>query len=66
VAGYHLTNARLTYKTADTRWEAALIATNLLDEKYFISNFDLLSSSGSQYGLIAAPREFSIQVKKKF
>ena len=66
VAGYHLTNARLTFKTADTRWEAALIGTNLLDEKYYISNFDLLSSSGSQYGLIAAPREFSIQVKKKF
>ena len=66
VAGYHLTNARLTYKTVDTKWEAALIGTNLLNEKYYISNFDLLSSSGAQYGLIAAPREFSIQVKKKF
>ena len=66
VAGYHLTNARLTYKTADTKWEAALIGTNLLNEKYYISNFDLLSSSGAQYGLIAAPREISVQVKKKF
>ena len=66
VAGYHLTNARLTYKTVDTKWEAALIGTNLLNEKYYISNFDLLSSSGAQYGLIAAPREISIQVKKKF
>jgi iron complex outermembrane receptor protein len=66
VAGYHLTNARLTYKTANTKWEAALVGSNLLNEKYYISNFDLLSSSGAQYGLIAAPREFSIQVKKKF
>ena len=43
-----------------------MIASNLFDKVYYISNFDLLSSSGAQYGIISPPREFSVQVKKKF
>jgi hypothetical protein len=66
VAGHHLGNARLTYKAPESSWEVAAIASNVFDKSYYISNFDLLSSSGAQYGLLAPPREFSIQVQKKF
>jgi iron complex outermembrane recepter protein len=66
VAGHHLGNARLTYKTADGAWEVAAIGSNVFSKSYYVSNFDLLSSSGAQYGLLAPPREFAIQVQKKF
>ena len=66
VAGYGLTNARISWKSADAGWDVALIAANLTNELYYLSNFDLLSSSGAQYGLLGAPREYSLQVKKKF
>ena len=66
VAGRHLGNARLTYKTAEGGWEVAAVGSNVFNKSYYISNFDLLSSSGAQYGLLAPPREFAIQVQKKF
>jgi iron complex outermembrane receptor protein len=66
IPGYHIGNARLTYKTQESKWEVAAIASNLFDKSYFTSNFDLLSSSGAQYGLLAPPREFSVQIQKKF
>jgi iron complex outermembrane receptor protein len=66
VAGYHIGDARITYRDADDTWEAALVARNFLDETYFVSNFDVLALTGSQYGLLAPPREYSVQVKKKF
>jgi iron complex outermembrane receptor protein len=66
VKGYGLTNARITWASADDKWDLALVAVNLFDELYYISNFDLLSSSGAQYGQLGAPREISLQVKRKF
>jgi len=66
VAGYHIGDASITYRNAHDTWEAAVIARNFLDESYFVSNFDLLASSGAQYGLLAPPREYSVQFKKKF
>ena len=66
VAGYQMANARVTWRAADGKWEAAVLASNLFDKLYYLSVFDLLSSSGSKYGTPGAPREFSLQVKKKF
>ena len=66
VDSYEMVNARLTWKSPNDSWEVAAIALNLFDKEYFVSNFDLLTSSGAQYGLIGAPREYSVQVKKKF
>jgi iron complex outermembrane recepter protein len=65
VSGYHLGNARITWRSPEDTWEAALVGANVFNEVYFISNFDLTASSGSEYGLLAPPREFSIQVKRK-
>jgi iron complex outermembrane receptor protein len=66
VAGYGLSTARITWKSPEDTWEAALVGSNLFDKVYYLSNFDLLISSGAQYGMIGAPREFSFEVKKKF
>jgi iron complex outermembrane receptor protein len=65
VSGYHLGNARITWRSPEDTWEAALVGANVFNEVYYISNFDLTASSGSEYGLLAPPREFSIQVKRK-
>jgi iron complex outermembrane recepter protein len=67
VAGYHLGNARLTWKSADDSWQASAIAANVFNKYYFYSVFDLRQTGGgSNYGMVAPPREFSIQVQKKF
>jgi len=66
VDGYHMANARVTWRAADGKWEAAVLASNMFDKLYYVSVFDLLSSSGSKYGTPGAPREFQLQVKKKF
>jgi iron complex outermembrane receptor protein len=65
IAGYHLGNARITWRSPQDAWEAALVGSNIFNEIYFISNFDLTASSGAEYGLLAPPREVSIQVKRK-
>jgi iron complex outermembrane recepter protein len=65
VAGYHIGNARVTWRSPQDTWEAALVGSNVFNETYYISNFDLTASSGAEYGLLAAPRELSIQVKRK-
>ena len=65
VDGYHMGNARITWRSPQDVWEAALVGANVFNEVYYISNFDLTASSGSEYGLLAPPREFSIQVKRK-
>jgi len=67
VAGYHLDNAQITWRSADEKWQASLIGSNLSDKYYFLSVFDLTAlGGGSNYGFVAPPREFSVQVQKKF
>ena len=66
VEGYGMGSARVTWKSQGDKWEAALIGANIFDKRYYVSNFDLLISSGAQYGMIGAPREMSVQVKKNF
>jgi iron complex outermembrane receptor protein len=67
VGGYHLLNARLTYKTADDKWEISANGSNLLNKIYYISVFDLTSvGAGADFALVAPPREWSIQVEHKF
>jgi iron complex outermembrane receptor protein len=67
VGGYHLGNARVTWKSADDSWQAALQAANVFDQYYFYSVFDLTGlGGGANYGMVAPPREISVQVQKKF
>lgn len=65
--GYQLANARVSWRSPDDSWQLALLASNLFDKRYYHSVFDLTSrAGGSNYGHIAAPREYSVQIEKKF
>jgi iron complex outermembrane recepter protein len=66
VPGYHLGNARLTWDSPEDKWQGAFVVTNVFDKTYYISLFDLLSSSGAKYATPANPREYSIEIKRKF
>jgi outer membrane receptor protein involved in Fe transport len=67
VGGYHLLNARLTYKFDDDKWSISAMGSNLLNKLYLISVFDLTGiGGGSDLGLVAPPREYSIQIEHKF
>ncbi len=67
VAGYHLGNAKVSWKSPDDEWQISALASNVFDKYYFHSVFDLTAlGGGSNYGFVAAPREYSIQVQKKF
>jgi iron complex outermembrane receptor protein len=63
---YTLVNARITWVSSDKSWEVAAVATNLADKAYLTSNFDLYASAGFTYGTVGRPREFSINLKRKF
>lgn len=39
--GYAVANARLSYRTQDDKWEAALFVNNLFDNEYRVQQFDL-------------------------
>ncbi len=61
-----LLNARITYRTPDDAWEAALAATNLTDEFYFVNKYDRFAQSGNAYGQPGRPREIIFSLKRKF
>jgi iron complex outermembrane receptor protein len=67
VAGYHLGTARITWQSPDDSWQVSAIGNNVFDKYYFNSVFDLTGlGGGSNYGMVAAPSEYQIQVQKKF
>ena len=66
VPGYHLGNFRLTWDSPESKWQSAFAVTNVFDKTYYISLFDLLSSSGAKYATPANPREYSVEIKRKF
>jgi iron complex outermembrane receptor protein len=66
VPGYHLGNARLTWDSPENLWQAAFAVTNVFDKTYYISLFDLLSSSGAKYATPDNPREYVLEIKRKF
>ena len=65
--GYHLLNGQLTWKTTDESWSLTVAGKNLLDKKYYASVFDLSTlGGGTVTGQIAPPREYQVQINKKF
>jgi iron complex outermembrane receptor protein len=63
---YILVNGRLTWRSADEDWEAALEVTNLTDELYYVSNFDQFFSSGTVAGSPGLPRMWALTFKYNF
>jgi iron complex outermembrane receptor protein len=61
-----LVNARLTYKTEDGDWQAALEVTNLTDELYYVGIFDNRGSTKTITGRPGRPQEWAITVRRNF
>ena len=54
--GYAVVNARISYATADQKWEAAIFANNLFDEEYLVQTFDLATVLGMTEQYYGLPR----------
>jgi iron complex outermembrane receptor protein len=63
---YPLVNARLTWQSTDDTWAVALEATNLTDEYYYVTIFDLLGPAGYIHGQPGRPREYAVTLKRSF
>ena len=44
--GYHIANARLSWSSADDKWEVAVFAENITDEEYVVQSFDIAALLG--------------------
>jgi len=66
IDSYGLMNARLTWRSEDARWEASLEATNLTDEYYYVTMFDLYDDAGFHGGQPGRPSEFAFTIKRYF
>ncbi|MGZ8348938.1 MAG: TonB-dependent receptor [Allosphingosinicella sp.] len=60
-------NARITWRSEDETWQLALAATNLFEEYYYLTSFDL---RGAGAGFVKAqpgsPREFMVTLTRRF
>jgi iron complex outermembrane receptor protein len=60
-------NARVTWQNEPEDLSISLEVTNLTDEYYLLSSFDLRGAgTGYRKVLPARPREWAVTVKKKF
>jgi iron complex outermembrane recepter protein len=66
IKSYALTNARLTWRDGENKWETTFEATNLFDKYYFMTRFDQLAAVGHTDGQPGRPREWALTVKRKF
>jgi iron complex outermembrane receptor protein len=67
IDAYTLVNARLTWRNPDEDLSVALEVTNLTDEYYYVSLFDLRAAgAGLDKAQPGRPREWAVTVKKSF
>lgn len=62
---YTLVNARLTWRSPDRSWQAALEVTNLTDKFYWLSK-QVPSGSGYINGQPGMPRRYAVSLRKNF
>ncbi|MGX7895963.1 TonB-dependent receptor [Tsuneonella sp. HG222] len=67
IPSYTLANARLTWRNAGEDLEVSAELTNIFDEYYFLTAFDL-TGAGAGYANAqpGRPREWALSIKKKF
>jgi len=64
---YTLVNARLTWRSDDDDWEAALEVTNLTDELYHLTQFfGQWTSGGTISGSPGQPRMWAVSLRRNF
>jgi iron complex outermembrane recepter protein len=62
-----LLNARLTWRSVSDEWQVALEGTNLTDEYYYVTLFDLTgAAAGYIHGQPSRPREWAMTFKRSF
>jgi iron complex outermembrane receptor protein len=66
IEDYSLVNARVTWRSEDTKWELSLEGTNLTDKYYYNGLFDLYSDAGFLSGAPGRPKEYAFTVKRYF
>ena len=66
IESYTLVNARLTWRSMNEDWRLALEATNLTDEYYYVTLFDLWGPVGYVHGQPGRPREYALSVNRSF
>jgi iron complex outermembrane receptor protein len=64
---YTVVNGRLTWRSPDNEWQVALEGTNLTDEYYYVTLFDLaVGLAGYIHGQPSRPREYAMSFKRSF
>ena len=63
---YTTLNLSLGWRSMDEKWEAMFAVANATDEEYFLNGFDLLVAAGFANAQPAAPREWSIKLRRNF
>jgi iron complex outermembrane receptor protein len=66
VPAYTLANGRLTYRSDDSKWQAALEVTNLTDKYYYLTIYDLMTGAGFINGQPGRPREWAFTIKRSW
>lgn len=61
-----VTNAKVTFQSADDRWSVALYGRNLTDEYYTESRFAIAESAGTVLGVVAPPRHWGVELGVNF
>jgi iron complex outermembrane receptor protein len=60
---YSLWNAQIAYESPDSSWSATFQVSNLANKYY---HYQLLETTFNQQTRVAAPREFSLTVRRTF
>ena len=64
---YGLLGARVTFRSRDDRWSAALFATNLTDERYRTAGRGTgIAQTGIAYSSVGLPRQWGLQLTAAF
>lgn len=66
VPNYYLLNGRLSWQSADEKWNLALEGTNLLDDLYYLTFFDNQGSTQNTLAQPGPPRQWAMTVKRSF
>lgn len=66
VAAYTVSNAQISLRTQDSKWEAIVGVTNLFNRYYLFNTYDLQFLNSTAVGQPAPPREWSLTLKRRF
>jgi iron complex outermembrane receptor protein len=67
IDAYNLLNARVTWRSSNATWQAALEGTNLANKYYYVTLFDLTGgAAGYIHGQPSRPREWAMSIRRNF